>query len=1764
MEILLPFLNRHDLSQHISASMSNILTHQNELIQQEKEIEKLSRLFDALPSNFQLDPLPITCQLFDSLLQNVPSIHHYRLLSSCLHLMKIEDRLHRINKILLIILDHEQTIELRELLCKLLNTIDLTTSMTLNVDWANIESAIRSQQDPKFLTYIWRFLAKFDQTNLEQMLVRTLSIIQNNDELLLLLTIELKSIKIFVTMPSFWHLLQRALGDSPSNTDRTRKCGLYLLKQILITDEYQHIELKDDQFNRFLILIDDKLKSFWMDFVVLYEALEDSIVHLIKPLLTKFDRLYKLSLENGLSLTWLFILLQRLSKTTSSPLARWTVRWFLQSMQLPDAQVENFFFQTVLDWISNNFIFLKGDEITECQSMEQYLESYFERWLNSTSNPSACLLTFFSRIQTVKWSQTSLVRLLYSFRTFAITNPNRSYFNDEHIKVLSTVLLTQFNTYAPVLRLSGYSSILDIVINLFDWSIASKSSNLLRFLTFFDRSTFLSKHFSNISSHFLFDIRQLQNLIEEFLSSDSINTLSNVRLFSFDNDILKTRQIAFLLDLLDIHNIDILKTVFHPLIENMRTAYQRPYMSSNHVRRSIELFSNLIQENYFHSSNFVKDWFSSSIRLITREGLNFIKINSLKQPIAFAKLPIVFLMVGNHGDISRYLQELIHQIEEMIQQQTGNNWQTLLILFAHSIDWLLINRLAEFNIEWNANIRTLPLFSKLLPLLYQSQTNISYADILIAKYLLIANHISSIETCEHIVDDLFKASAKELPYIFRAIGVLLHYTQITNDEKCRLIENSISIINEIDHRMPTYWPCLTAFCQAISSSITDPNLLNQLTDWFIQMFDKSKHVSGLINIIYESIIPVWIQEQQVPSCYLSFIVECLIFGQTYQKDKKQQWQAEQLIEQDESFRLLIIHTHITPEYRYDRNVRVLIQLFLLHIWPSLHSVQQNDIVIQIIEKHRLLASKERRPRFCTNSLEHRIMFRSLQCLLCLLFIIEDASLLQSIYDYIIETIMRENEPSLRLLSEWIIVCLISKDRTTRLNDLYEYLRDASRHKTGTVCAWISIASHVANILTDKIEQIDYINKIFGYISPLLIHSNFHIRTFTCSTMIKLLEFIERHHLQNETPYEAYRWFKQTDEKSELGRYTAKLRSLFLYQFDSTRDFSLETIFYTLPKLSLLAEDEYLLAEWFIELSQKLHLTSVITVHNISTILQSCQAGIWRLTAGGKTETGGQQQDDEGSLTIQHKANPYPVVEALDDTELRGSIKRTELILVASLIDKQANLGGLCRTGEVFGVKELVIDSIRILEDQQFLNLSMTAHKWLRIKQVQERELKEYLLDMQAQGYLIVAVEQTVNSQSLYEFQFPEKTLLLLGNEREGIRADLLSLVDATVEIPQAGVIRSLNVHVSVSGIVINFLQLCSCVIWPFSKELYRKINCFLALGIWSLLSDLCEFLEFTFFAQWWSRSDCVLYAYPEDVEKVRSEHAIVIMNHKYDIDWLAGWIICQRLGIIQGSKIVGKQSLKLVPIVGWCWIFTESIFLRRIWESDRETLVQDLRKVLVNYPKKYYFNFLLFCEGTRFTEKKRIASMKIACEKGLPELKHHILPRTKGFTLLLQGAENRIAAVYDLTVGFKKTGAVPTLLSILKGHACQAEIFVRRIPISDIPQDTEQCSNWVHELYQEKDKIYDYFIKHDTFEGQGVPRVELKRNYYDLIVELSWMLIIGLPSLFYLLKFFFTSSLLAQFIIIILIFIATIGVRAMIAVTETDRGSHYGERRKED
>ena len=41
----------------------------------------------------------------------------------------------------------------------------------------------------------------------------------------------------------------------------------------------------------------------------------------------------------------------------------------------------------------------------------------------------------------------------------------------------------------------------------------------------------------------------------------------------------------------------------------------------------------------------------------------------------------------------------------------------------------------------------------------------------------------------------------------------------------------------------------------------------------------------------------------------------------------------------------------------------------------------------------------------------------------------------------------------------------------------------------------------------------------------------------------------------------------------------------------------------------------------------------------------------------------------------------------------------------------------------------------------------------------------------------------------------------------------------------------------------------------------------------------------------------------------------------------------------------GKSVLKYMPLIGWMWVFCDSIFLRREWEKDKKTIMRDLEYI---------------------------------------------------------------------------------------------------------------------------------------------------------------------------------------------------------------------------
>jgi len=83
-----------------------------------------------------------------------------------------------------------------------------------------------------------------------------------------------------------------------------------------------------------------------------------------------------------------------------------------------------------------------------------------------------------------------------------------------------------------------------------------------------------------------------------------------------------------------------------------------------------------------------------------------------------------------------------------------------------------------------------------------------------------------------------------------------------------------------------------------------------------------------------------------------------------------------------------------------------------------------------------------------------------------------------------------------------------------------------------------------------------------------------------------------------------------------------------------------------------------------------------------------------------------------------------------------------------------------------------------------------------------KNTRELVVQLQQDGWVVLAVEQVKTSQLLHHFQPNpnQKYAFVLGNEVFGVEEDVIEVVNGTLEIPQGGTKHSLNISVT-TGIV---------------------------------------------------------------------------------------------------------------------------------------------------------------------------------------------------------------------------------------------------------------------------------------------------------------------------------------------------------------------------
>lgn len=356
-----------------------------------------------------------------------------------------------------------------------------------------------------------------------------------------------------------------------------------------------------------------------------------------------------------------------------------------------------------------------------------------------------------------------------------------------------------------------------------------------------------------------------------------------------------------------------------------------------------------------------------------------------------------------------------------------------------------------------------------------------------------------------------------------------------------------------------------------------------------------------------------------------------------------------------------------------------------------------------------------------------------------------------------------------------------------------------------------------------------------------------------------------------------------------------------------------------------------------------------------------------------------------------------------------------------------------------------------------------------------------------------------------------------------------------------------------SGIIVNIIQvLLHILVKPFNKRLFHQCMYYVS---WTWLAQCVFVIDF------WSNSELIVYCKPEDLAYIGREHNFTLINHSYEIDWLVGWLLIEKFHSLGCTRGFIKNAIKYIPICGWFFGFAEHVFLQRSFDKDKKVIEERISDYMT-YPNSTWI--VVTAEGTRFTKEKHETSIKFAKEKNIEPLKHHLIPRARGFATCVPLLKKyNCPVIYNVQLAFDKDAKVtPTLGNLLLGKKVTAHLYIERIPMAK----AEPTFEFLYEVYRQKDALQDSFHKFGNFyEGRGEKAVEgirMKPRLRVLVNTIIWIMFSILLMTYYTIKLllaqrYYLLTTVGVGVIALLYFM----LQNILRHSKVNKGSQYGKSR---
>jgi tRNA guanosine-2'-O-methyltransferase len=391
-----------------------------------------------------------------------------------------------------------------------------------------------------------------------------------------------------------------------------------------------------------------------------------------------------------------------------------------------------------------------------------------------------------------------------------------------------------------------------------------------------------------------------------------------------------------------------------------------------------------------------------------------------------------------------------------------------------------------------------------------------------------------------------------------------------------------------------------------------------------------------------------------------------------------------------------------------------------------------------------------------------------------------SELLDSTVRFLLSKLEKEPSPWIRAYMEWIIAIDLITSKRNR-GSLFTLFEDQGKPTL------VTSAERIAFLVSQKLtgaEAVSYFDMFARRLIPNCASNKPLVRHFSNSLVLSVYPEIQSKKLELAVDG-ILKCLYEEAKKSEV---TGKYRTGDAILWDAEEDFNLTSIFGGV--LSRISPRDF---EVITEAEFKKYV-----IHELSKSIGMTKDPKW---TGISKEEGSDDKDFlSDSSPLQTKSGAWESILDIDQNIRR--VKRSDLIVVSSLVDKPPNLGGICRLCDVLGAGTMTVDDLRVKNHPQFKNVAVTADYWMPMEEVKIENITNYMREKKKEGYTLIGLEQTDKSIVLgKDTIFPSKSLFLLGREAEGIPGELLSELDYCVEIRQVGVIRSMNIQTATAVLV---------------------------------------------------------------------------------------------------------------------------------------------------------------------------------------------------------------------------------------------------------------------------------------------------------------------------------------------------------------------------